>query len=859
MNEFWDTFEEESSDESELFFSDLMGWSTPPVPMPQPAPVRRARLALPPPRLALPAPSELIREAIDEAVPQGGRGRFAHAALGGPAAEHVEARWNIDEATPVGTSIDIVVHLHGFGDLGKEPTPAAQHAAFLQRKAVEAGVDLVDAASGSPKRAGRRSLALVPRGKHEGGRAWSFQNLPDRAAFDAMVKRGLDWLCTSVLKGATGSTLKRGRLTLMAHSGGGEGMSTLLNSGVDPDEVVCFDSLYGSHNAVLAWAKKKIATAAAQSALRVFYTACWSPSSAHPSGRWLPRPGDKFVYEPPGPWAYRGGKWRLETTEVSARRLHEALKGELAAASLAPSVAGRFRVERTTVKHDEIPATYSPLLIDDITATLTKTSAPPAATSRPACVDNHDWVTEKPKKPFGDDPPPPKPTPAPKTTEGDEADEAIYTAPDARPYSPAADPSLFRTPPDPVSVTPATEWPVPDADADGASTRALRALGVSTTALTAFGTAGLAALRPIAAAGGALFLAELLRRLRYSSAQLVRPPHSFADDAALARAFGGTAPRAAVLAIRALLAIPGHFRELARRAGTADEAFALENLGWLLMHSLASEVRDASGMNFWLPDSPGFVTPFANPLPGVTGQTSRLITSRLLIDTTLALADYRANATSWQDGPAGQAWRLETGRDVVTGRAPGAPFYTEPFTIAAPIDISGPRSQVQAAWVRRVADFDAGRTTVPLTKCDNAPLTPLRLMAPFSLRGLQLRTAFPSPASAPTLRTLTGLAAVRPAFESVFQAIADLGWNDLVFETQGLGCFRGMKVPGNPRAARRMSQHSLGIAIDINVFENGQNIAGSMDPRIVALFEAFRFRWGKGFPTPDPMHFEYAG
>ena len=89
--------------------------------------------------------------------------------------------------------------------------------------------------------------------------------------------------------------------------------------------------------------------------------------------------------------------------------------------------------------------------------------------------------------------------------------------------------------------------------------------------------------------------------------------------------------------------------------------------------------------------------------------------------------------------------------------------------------------------------------------------------------------------------------------------IADLGWNDLLFETQGLGCFRGMKVPGNPGAARRMSQHSLGIAIDLNVFENGQNIAGSMDPRIVALFEAFRFRWGRGFSTPDPMHFEYVG
>ena len=109
------------------------------------------------------------------------------------------------------------------------------------------------------------------------------------------------------------------------------------------------------------------------------------------------------------------------------------------------------------------------------------------------------------------------------------------------------------------------------------------------------------------------------------------------------------------------------------------------------------------------------------------------------------------------------------------------------------------------------------------------------------------------------LTSLTGLAAIQPAFEAAFQAVVDLGWNDLVFETQGMGCFRGKKIPGNPAAARDMSEHSMGIAIDLNAFENGQNAAGSMDPRIVALFEAFRFTWGRSFSVPDPMHFEYAG
>jgi hypothetical protein len=63
------------------------------------------------------------------------------------------------------------------------------------------------------------------------------------------------------------------------------------------------------------------------------------------------------------------------------------------------------------------------------------------------------------------------------------------------------------------------------------------------------------------------------------------------------------------------------------------------------------------------------------------------------------------------------------------------------------------------------------------------------------------------------------------------------------------------------RTARRMSEHGLGAAIDVNVPENGQNVAGrafgGMDPRITAIFEAFHFRWGGCFNRTDPHHFEY--
>jgi D-alanyl-D-alanine carboxypeptidase len=493
---------------------------------------------------------------------------------------------------------------------------------------------------------------------------------------------------------------------------------------------------------------------------------------------------------------------------------------------------------------------------------------PPSAPAPPCgCGGSATRPARPPQRPEGDTAPAPRPMPPPAASPlpapASDAPVAspghVYAPPNARPHTPSSDASIFRTPPDPVAVTTATEWPRAATDGDAASTGALRALGVAADLITAFGAAGMAALRPIASAFGEAALTELLRRLRYGAARLAQPPHSYDREADLTRAFGRPVARPAVLAIRLLLAIPGHFRELARRAPSDDEAYAIENLGWLLMHALAADVRRATGLDFWLPAPPAFVTRFDAAVSGLSPQVTQLIAARSLTDGSLDAAAYRGKLTAWQSGAPGRMWRLETGRDTSAGRAAGVPFYPDPFTIPGPINITAERAQVRAAWAHRLADFDAGRTASPLTTCDNAYLRQAGLMSRVALRGLQLRTQFPSPSSASTLSSLDGLAAVRPAFEAAFQAVVDLGWNDLLFETQGMGCFRGKKVPGRPALARQMSEHSLGIAIDLNVFENGQNTPSSMDPRIVALFEAFRFRWGKGFPTPDPMHFEYAG
>jgi hypothetical protein len=206
--------------------------------------------------------------------------------------------------------------------------------------------------------------------------------------------------------------MKPGRVTLMAHSGGGAGLSKLLDNGVNPDEVVCFDSMYGGEDAIRKWADARIQSKTpAQYGLRVFYTGCSGPRKDAPGGRWVPQKKGGPVYEEPGSWSFwpSDKKWHLGSTEVSARRLQYALGRMLTTIKDGAALAPRYRVERTAVAHGDIPLQYSPLLLDDIGAKMPQASAAPAATSRPACVDNDDWLSKPPIKPGGTDPPPLKP------------------------------------------------------------------------------------------------------------------------------------------------------------------------------------------------------------------------------------------------------------------------------------------------------------------------------------------------------------------------------------------------------------------------------------------------------------------
>jgi hypothetical protein len=124
-----------------------------------------------------------------------------------------------------------------------------------------------------------------------------------------------------------------------------------------------------------------------------------------------------------------------------------------------------------------------------------------------------------------------------------------------------------------------------------------------------------------------------------------------------------------------------------------------------------------------------------------------------------------------------------------------------------------------------------------------------------SLGGIHLADKFPmlEPPSAHPTRGITTafptLTPLVPLVELLFATLRQLGWNDLLFQSAGAFCVRGVRlgetvsVERRRAAARTLSNHGYATAMDLLVFENPQgNNRSTHDRRIVALFEHFGFR-----------------
>ena len=475
------------------------------------------------------------------------------------------------------------------------------------------------------------------------------------------------------------------------------------------------------------------------------------------------------------------------------------------------------------------------------------------------------------------------------------AGQRPYLPPGGRNFVPQA--GTFNCAPTPYTVIPASFLPRRTSNPNAAIDTALAAAGLNAAQRRRVTRAGL---EPIAREFGGPALTELIARLRWSAAFIARGGWGRGADSMLVQ--------------RLLIHVPGHFRELARRAPNAREAFLLECLGWLLMTTLRDNVAAATRKRWWIPPAPGFVTAVPNPVPPASAEVQRLFTRYLYIDTLMTAGQWNARLNAWRNGLAGRHWRAE-----VFAARPGMPFYASLVRVPAHVNTAAVRANFATAWRRRRADVDAShaphaagaavvtlaglQNAVSLRRCDNNNHhLPRGTLSRLSLQGLELAYNFPMEVGALTIRRLTLLRQLHPVYTAVFRTIKKLGWNDLLYQTSGAACFRGVKhgaaqrvniagrrVLVNPfsgpnattvnrinthftpaqrarvvratRTARSLSEHGLGAAIDVNVPENGQGVAGrafgSMDPRITAVFEAFHFRWGGCFRRTDPHHFEY--
>jgi hypothetical protein len=257
------------------------------------------------------------------------------------------------------TEIDVLVHLHGFVGHGAGIS--------LPGKEKMSGCDFA-APSGKPERS-RTTLGVIPRGfltgAVTGGGTVDVCDFPalvgSASGLDSLIQCALDRFATGELGQPAGS-LQRRRLILTAHSGGGARLLKLLKLH-DPDEVEFFDALYQAPSEAVTWAARHIKADAARLASR-------------PRSEWQDC------------MRGQGGSLRalfLDTQGTTPHNtaLHTGIECAIQAVpdpAIQDLLRLYYRVEKTTVSHNDIPKTFGWQLLVDASATL---APKPGALARP--------------------------------------------------------------------------------------------------------------------------------------------------------------------------------------------------------------------------------------------------------------------------------------------------------------------------------------------------------------------------------------------------------------------------------------------------------------------------------------------
>lgn len=104
----------------------------------------------------------------------------------------------------------------------------------------------------------------------------------------------------------------------------------------------------------------------------------------------------------------------------------------------------------------------------------------------------------------------------------------------------------------------------------------------------------------------------------------------------------------------------------------------------------------------------------------------------------------------------------------------------------------------------------------------------------------------------PIIGSMTCNKYMMPQLRAALIEIQQTGLADKIYPDQYAGCYYPRFIAGSTT----LSNHSYGLAIDINTPGNQRGTVGEIDRGIVAIFKRWGFAWGGDWGYTDPMHFE---
>lgn len=107
-------------------------------------------------------------------------------------------------------------------------------------------------------------------------------------------------------------------------------------------------------------------------------------------------------------------------------------------------------------------------------------------------------------------------------------------------------------------------------------------------------------------------------------------------------------------------------------------------------------------------------------------------------------------------------------------------------------------------------------------------------------------------ATVPILGRVTCNRAIFPQLTAALREIVERGLADKIHPNEYAGCYYPRFIAGSTK----LSNHSFGLALDLNVPGNLRGTVGQMDRTVVSIFKKWGFAWGGDWSYTDPMHFE---